>query len=77
MNDPLVWHGGLKARWGVEMLSSITLFRETVGKISLPLLLIHGSNDNIVPISSSHFLNENASSEERKFEVMYTPSMVT
>ena len=69
VNDPQVWHGPLKARWGVEFVSSITLFRENVAKICLPLLLIHGSDDNLVPITSSHFIYDNVSSQEKKFEV--------
>lgn len=69
VNDPLIWHGGMKARWGVAMVSSITLLRESVATISLPLLLIHGSEDHLVPISSSHFINDNVSSQEKKFEV--------
>ena len=69
VNDPLNWHGALKARWGVAMVKSITLLRENVGRISLPLLIIHGSDDNLVPITSSYFLNDNVSSQKKKFEV--------
>ena len=70
-SDPLVWHGSMKARWAVAMVDSITLLRENVGHISLPLLLIHGSEDHLVPITSSHFINDNASSQDKKFEVSF------
>ena len=69
MSDPLIWHGALKARWGIALVKSITLLRENIGLISMPLLLIHGSDDNLVPITSSHFINENVSSQEKRFEV--------
>ena len=69
VNDPLVWHGGLKVRWGVAIVASITLFRENINRLSLPMLIIHGSEDKLVPISSSHFINDNAPSPDKKFEV--------
>ncbi|CAI8010888.1 Monoglyceride lipase [Geodia barretti] len=68
-NDPLVWHGPWKAGWGAAMMESITLLRENAARISLPLLLMHGSEDNLVPITASHFINDNATSQEKKFEV--------
>ena len=68
-NDPLIWHGPLKARWGIALMTSIELFRENVDQITLPLLLIHGSEDHLVPLSTSHFINDNASSQEKRFEV--------
>ena len=68
-NDPLVWHGPLKARWVAAMLTSIDLFRENVERITLPLLLIHGREDQLVPITASHFINDNAASQEKRFEV--------
>ncbi|CAI8010889.1 Monoacylglycerol lipase [Geodia barretti] len=51
------------------MMESITLLRENAARISLPLLLMHGSEDNLVPITASHFINDNATSQEKKFEV--------
>ena len=68
-NDPLVWHGRLKARWVAAILTSIDQFRENVNTITLPLLLIHGSEDQVIPITSSHFINDNAASQEKRFEV--------
>ena len=69
VNDPLVWHGALKTRWAAAMITSIGLFRDNVDRITLPLLLMHGREDNLVPISASHFINKNASSQEKRFEV--------
>ena len=69
VNDPLIWHGAMKARWGAAMLKSASLFRENATHISLPLLLIHGTEDRLVPIAASHFIHDNTSSKEKNFEV--------
>lgn len=69
VSDPLIWHRAFKARWGSALLKSGSLFRENVARISLPLLLIHGTEDRLVPIAASHFIHDNTSSQEKNFEV--------
>lgn len=68
-DDPLIWHGGLKARWTDEFFTSLEQARANVRTITLPLLLIHGDNDRLVPISASHFIRSNIGSQDVKFEV--------
>ena len=69
VDDPLVWHGPLKARWVVAMINAIESFRENVGAITLPLLLMHGAEDKLVPATSAHFINCNVGSQDKRFEV--------
>ena len=69
VDDPLIWHGAMKASWGVAMLNSIESFRQDVGRITLPLLLTHGTSDHLVPISSSQFIYNNVGSQDKRFEV--------
>ena len=69
VDDPLVWHGPLKARWGVAMISGIESFRKNVGAITLPLLLMHGAEDKLVPAASARFINDNVGSQDKIFEV--------
>lgn len=69
MDDPLVWHGALKASWGVAMLNSIESFRRDVGHITLPLLLFHGTSDTLIPLSASQFIDNNVGSQDKRFEV--------
>ena len=69
VDDPLMWHGSLKARWSVSMISAIESFRENVGTITLPLLLMHGAEDKIVAAASAHFINDNVGSQDKRFEV--------
>ena len=75
VDDPLVNHGSMKARWGSAMLQSIELFRTNIGRLTLPLLLLHGSEDRLVPISASHFIHDNAASQEKRFEVRHSCSL--
>ena len=68
-NDPLVFHAPLKARWAAEMIKAIELGREKIGEIIQPVLLFHGTNDHLVPFSSSEFVMKNIGSEDKTFEV--------
>lgn len=51
--DPLVYHGGLRIRWGNEMLQAMDQFWKDAAKVTLPVLLIHGTGDKIVPFEAS------------------------
>ena len=68
-DDPLIYHGALKARWGSEALSAIKEIRQKVHEISLPMLIFHGNNDQLVPFSASEFVFANVSSSNKTFEV--------
>ena len=69
LEDPLVYQGSLKAKWGVEYMDSLRAVRARVGSITLPLLIIHGTEDRLAPISASQFVMDNAGSAEKLFEV--------
>ena len=68
-DDPLIYHGALKARWGSEALSAIKEIRQKVHEISLPMLIFHGNSDQLVPFSASEFIFANVSSSNKMFEV--------
>lgn len=51
------------------MIRSMDILEESLNKITLPVLLIHGSEDSMVPISSSEHLFEKISSNDKIFEV--------
>ena len=67
--DPLVYHGKLKAKWATAFIDSISVIREHLDALKLPVVLIHGTDDGIVPISSSETIFDNVSSEDKSFEV--------
>ena len=69
MDDPLVWHGGVKAGWAKEMLDAQSEIVTGVSSITLPFITIHGTGDTLVDISSSQFLYDNTQSEDKSFEV--------
>ena len=64
------------------MLESINLFRQNVGSITLPVLIMHGADDHLVPPSSAQFTYDNCSSQDKRLEVisiciLYTMSCIT
>eukprot|EP00731_Ephydatia_muelleri_P001145 Em0001g1145a len=68
-DDPLVWHGGLKARWIDEFMIALEQARTNVRTVALPLFLMHGDRDVLVPISASQFIRSNVGSQDVTFEV--------
>jgi len=53
IDDPLVWHGRAPARTVIEMYRAGRLARRAAGELTVPLLVVHGEADPIVPVSSS------------------------
>ena len=72
--DPLVYHGALKARWGVAMMQAIEHIQQHLSEIVLPLCIMHGSADGIVPASACELVRDNASSEDKTYKVRMYPS---
>lgn len=60
LNDPLVYTGGCRARWGAEMLDAMAgcfdLARSKCGNIRL--LVLHGGADKVVNPSGSKALHD-------------------
>lgn len=67
--DPLVYHGGMKAKFINEFLNAMGRARDNLHLISLPLFLMHGERDRLVPISASQFVQKNIGSESKTYEV--------
>ena len=65
--DPLVYHGKLKAKWTTAFMDSISVIREHLDALELPVILIHGTDDGTN--SSSETIFDNVSSEDKSFEV--------
>ncbi len=66
--DELVYHGAMKAKWASASIAATAKLRDEISKIQLPLLIIHGTNDNLVPITSSEFIAANVTSTNVRFE---------
>ncbi len=67
--DPLVLHGKLPARTVAELSAAVARFPEQVPAITLPLLVMHGTADLIVPPFASHMVHDRASSEDKQLEL--------
>lgn len=67
-NDPLV-HFHVTACWGKSMLESIPLALENAPRFPLPLLLMHGTNDELNYPSGSQTLAELAPKDKVTFKM--------
>jgi len=67
-NDPLNYHGKLPARTVAELSRAIEGFPEAVTRFRLPLLVMHGTADRLVPIAGGEMVAERAGSEDKTFK---------
>ncbi|MBV9163390.1 MAG: lysophospholipase [Pseudonocardiales bacterium] len=63
--DPLVYHGKVKARTGAEMLVTMEGLPSRLGRLSLPLLLLHGTEDQICALAGSVMVHDAVSSPDK------------
>jgi len=66
VEDPRVFHGKLPARTVAEMAGVIDTFRERVPTLELPLLVILGTGDRLVPPAAGRMVHELASSPDKQ-----------
>jgi alpha-beta hydrolase superfamily lysophospholipase len=64
--DPLVHHGKLPARTVVELADAIDAFPQSVGTITLPTLIMYGTDDGLCPPEGSVMLAERIGSATLK-----------
>jgi len=67
--DPLVYHGKLPARTVAEMTAAVARFPEEVVGLRLPLLVMHGGADELVPQAGSRMIHERAGSKDKTLEI--------
>ncbi|MGQ4599517.1 alpha/beta fold hydrolase [Nocardia sp. R6R-6] len=63
-NDPLVYRGMLPARTGAEMLKATDTVKARLAKLTVPLLVLHGTADAIAAPSSSDLIERGAGSKD-------------
>ena len=64
--DPLVFHGKLRARVGAEFIKTQPLALAFASQLTLPLLIVHGEDDGLVPIAGSRALLAGAASADKE-----------
>jgi alpha-beta hydrolase superfamily lysophospholipase len=66
-SDPLNHRGKLPARTVHELAGTVARFPEDVARLRLPMLLMHGTDDRLVPIAGSEMVDERTGSEDKTF----------
>ena len=67
--DPLVHHGKMPVRTVAEMSNEIEAFPERLPSLRLPLLVMHGGDDEIVPPSASEMVHDRAGSPRKRLVI--------
>jgi alpha-beta hydrolase superfamily lysophospholipase len=63
--DPLNYHGKLPARTVHELAAEVGRFPESLQRLTLPLLVMVGTGDTLVPPAAAELVYEKASSEDK------------
>jgi alpha-beta hydrolase superfamily lysophospholipase len=68
-NDPLVIHTPVRIGVAVGFMAMMSAYKNRLSEISLPLLIMHGSGDRMIPLSASEVIYNNTSSTDKTFEL--------
>jgi acylglycerol lipase len=68
-SDPLNWTGKLPARTLGEIMRSMDAMQEQVAYLTVPLLLMHGSEDGLCPVAGSRMVHAGAASRDKTLKV--------
>lgn len=69
VTDPLVYHGGLKVSFGVQLLNATARVEKALPHVRLPLILFHGTADKLCDFKGSQFMMDTAPSEDKTLKV--------
>ncbi len=67
--DPLIYHGKMRARVGAELLINSTFAKANLGRVQIPILILHGGADRLVSPSSSHFAHAHVGSADKTLKI--------
>lgn len=68
-DDPLVWHGGLKARFSVNILDTMNEVQGRLSEIKWPFMILHGTDDKLCSMEGSQLMYDKASSKDKCLKV--------
>jgi len=68
-DDPLNYHGKLKAGFGVALLNRLDKTINRLNELCCPLLIMHGDQDKLCEVSGSQILNSMASSKDKTLSI--------
>lgn len=69
VNDPLVYVGKVRARLGAEMIKTAEALTSKMAEIKLPILIMHGSADQLSSPEGSKMLYELVSSSDKTLKI--------
>ena len=69
VNDPLVFRGKIPARTGAELAKMWKTLPEEMSKIKLPVLIMHGSADQLCDPAGSKLLYERVGSKDKTLKL--------
>jgi alpha-beta hydrolase superfamily lysophospholipase len=64
-DDPLNYHGKVRARSGAEMIAAAKRVVAGVRKLTLPVLVVHGTGDRLAPPAGSKLVAERIGSVDK------------
>lgn len=73
--DPLIWHGGVKLRFGVALGDAMDEVKQQISTIQWPFLVVHGEADKLTYIGGSQLLEKGAKSQDKEIKVSMSPSV--
>lgn len=65
--DPLVHTGKMSARLAAEMLDAMDMVQRRASEITLPLMIVHGSEDRLASPAGAHELFQKVASPDKEF----------
>ena len=68
-NDPLVYTGSIRARMLAELISASERLIERLPEIKLPILALHGGDDQLTAPEGSQLLFDNCQSEDKQLHI--------
>ena len=69
VEDPLVFHGKTPARLAAEMLKAMQRVTQEVEKITLPIIVVQGSEDKLVDPDGAQMLYDRAGSKDKTLKI--------
>ncbi|XP_054243231.1 monoglyceride lipase isoform X3 [Indicator indicator] len=68
-SDPLVYHGGMKVSFVIQLMNAIARIERALPKLTLPILVLHGSTDKLCDIKGSYLLMDTVQSQDKTLKV--------
>lgn len=64
-SDPLVYQGHMGVRTGYELMRTIEFVQAHLAELTLPFIVLHGTDDRLVPFAAAELLYECAGSSDK------------